>query len=148
MPEPAGGIHIHNFARKALRRAWRTLSVFQGAPTASILRYTMTGGDAFAGIAPTPALVANLSGLRVVENRPEHYGSESRGPAKVQLREGDREFWFLDIPAAGGVDANMLLATDVIDFEGRHWAPLEGTIDNATLIGSSFAFCRLVGRDG
>lgn len=144
MADPA--IQGTAYMRHILCRTFETLHTCQGSPTADILRYTVSGGDEFSGIAPTAALVAGLTGLKVVMDRPGFYEGRSRAPLTVQLREGDREFWFLDIPAAGGVGANTLQATDRILRDGHEWYPLEGTIENDATYGCSIAFCRLTER--
>lgn len=144
MPEPAGRLHTHAYARKVLREGWRTLHVYENYPTCSIVRVAQAGGKPSAGVAPTATPAAGLSGLSVVVNVPGRYRSGSSGPTGVQLEGDDREFWFLDLPATTGVAANTLQATDVIVFEGRRWRCVEGTIHNDVLNGSSSGVFRLI----
>lgn len=137
MPEPASRVQSHVYGRKCWREQWRSRHFGKGQPTASILRYTQVGGNAAHGVAPTATLVANLANLRCISNVLGEYDVRSRGPTPVQLREGDRDFEFLD---------ETLYANDVIEFEGRHWTVLESTICVDTLMGWSGATCRLVDR--
>jgi len=140
------GVQSSAYLRHAIRRVFETCHHAQNDPTASILRYTTSGGDPFKSVAPAAVLVAGLAALRVVVDRPGFFEGRSRAPTGIQIEEGDREFWFLDIPATTGVPANRVQATDRILFQSEEWYPLEGSVENDDVIACSVAICRLTKR--
>jgi hypothetical protein len=147
MPEPAAGLQNNKYLRKILRRGWKTHHVADNRPTASIIRSAAaptSAGQPSAGVPPTFAAVAGLADLNVACSYPGNYDAQSRPPDFVPLRENERIFSFLDIPAAGSVAAGTIQMTDWILFEGRYWKPT--VVENDLQVGLSHAKCVLWGR--
>lgn len=140
-------IRSNQFARRALRRALATLIRLQGDQTADILRYTQSAaGNPAIGIPPTKALVSGLTGLLVLTDSVADTLLRKRAGSEIELKEGERLFFFIDIPAAGSVAANTLTGDDVILFGGVKWAPVDRAVCNDSVTGHSWAKCRMVNR--
>jgi hypothetical protein len=147
MPEPHAGIQGTTYYRKLLRQQWRTEHVACGSPTASIIRNSATptsAGRPAAGLAPTYTAESGLSDLNVAVEARGIYDVQNRTPDFVGLRENERIFHFMDVPATSGVAAGTLLASDTISFEGRRWAIK--SVENDTLTGLSSCRAELVVR--
>lgn len=134
-----------------LRMLWSTWAAEDGNPTADILRYTEAGGNIVAGVPPVPTQVAGLSALPCCVSQPGEFQMASRSEIGIQLKDGEREFGFIDLPAAGGVPANTFHELDVIVFEGLQWRPVgdsqserKAHIRNDTAIGTSYVICQRV----
>lgn len=149
MSAPPPGIASNAVIVHMLRTLWSTWLVMDGSPTCDLRRYTETGGNGYS-VAPTPSLVALLTGLSVAVSQPGEYlatpSDRLKGPP---LKSGEREFCFLDLPAAGGVPANTLTAMDRVYFEGIEWEVVSdgaggARIQNDTAIGTSIGVFRRV----
>lgn len=132
--------------RRALRKGLAQMIAVQGDRTADILRYSVTGTpDPIVGTRGTVALVAGLSGLPVLTDLFAANVLRGRSREEMQLGEGERLFFFIDIPATSGVSAGTLLGTDFILSGGKKWRPIENTIANDPTTGHSW--CRAVVAD-
>lgn len=82
-------------------------------------------GDAVAGIAPTYAAVAGMTGLTGHVRTQGQWVNEKAGGERVEIGDSQRIAIILDIPTGGGIGAELLLLTDVLRFDD----PLIGTTD-------------------
>ena len=151
MALPPSTIADNSIIVSQLRLLWGTWHRMEALATASILRYTETGAVPGSGVAGTPTLVAGLSGLPCVVSQPGQFIASPRTETGPQLKEGEREFGFCDLPSAGGVAANTLHPRDRILFESVEWQVVGDTdsrramyIQNDTAIGYSFGTFRRV----
>ena len=144
--EFSAGLQGGAYVRKLCRRHWRTEVVAGGDLTADIIRAVDTApGDPSLGIPPTTTIATGLSGLSVAVAHPGMYDAMSRTGDYVQLREFQREFAFLDIPASGTVSAGLLQLDDRISFDGDIWKPVR--VWNEPTIGISRCVAQLDDRD-
>lgn len=97
------------------KRAWQMDRGIQGNKTADILRFTESGGSAYAHVDPTYTQVPGLSGLNVyAEERPRVIESRFGGLYET----GDILFIFYDV--TGGIGRQ-----DVIRFESQDYNVIE-----------------------
>lgn len=109
----ADGEGTNSLKQKILQEidAWKKERAIQGNPTASILRYTESGGAPYAFIQPTLSLVADLANLRIAV-----YNEVARIERKwgVLYEGGDYEFHFY-------LDSIEVNQTDVIEYDGHQY---------------------------
>lgn len=151
MTMPASGIPSNAGAVYQLRLMFATWFVLEASRTCDLLRYTETGGNIVAGVAPVPTLVTGLSGIQCVVSQPGQFVESPRTETGPQLKEGEREFGFIDLPATGGVAASTLHELDRILFEGYEWQVVgdnpgdrRAHLQNDTVVGYSFGTFRRV----
>lgn len=115
--------------------------------TIDILRYRIvSAGQPHRGIAPTVALVAGLSGLTASIGQLGNYGAEGRPFDGIAVREWDRVFCVLDIPATTdpAVAAGTIQLTDFVrGHDGHKWRPVPGAVRNDPTTGQSVFVGRL-----
>lgn len=132
-----------------MRKGWANMAKLQGNQTADIVRTVVTvAGDKSKAEKDKTDPAPNLTGLRVITDRIAAIIIGKRGGSEVQLKEGERIFLFLDIPASGGVAANTIQGSDTIKHQGMIWAPVDGQCENDPINGISWARCKLVSRGG
>ena len=108
--------YVYGLLAERLFTSFRTL---RGDPTASVLRYTETGGSTPYGSEPTGSLVASLANLACAVSSPGATTATAADGTQVQLREGERLFMFL-------TSAVTLMVTDEIEYESMQWRALSG----------------------
>lgn len=151
MTMPAAGIPSNAAAVYQLRLLFATWFVLEASRTCDLLRYTETGGNLVGGVPPVPTLVTGLSGLQCVVSQPGQFLEAPRTATGPQLKEGEREFGFIDLPSAGGIAASTLHHLDRIWFESEEWEVVgenehdkRAHLQNDTVVGYSFGTFRLV----
>jgi len=82
-----------------------------------VRRQQTAPGDLVAGIAPTYAEVAGLTGLTGHVRTQGQWASEEAGGERIEIGDSQRIVVILDIPAAGGIGAEQLLLTDRLRFD-------------------------------
>jgi len=97
--------------------AWEEDRAWRDNPICDVLRYTVAGEDAAAGITGSETLVAGLAGLRCwaeteLKSIAQKYGNEI-------AKEGDREIVLYDVE---------IVSTDLISFDGQIYSPVGGHI--------------------
>lgn len=91
------------------RMAFNQHRGLQGNQTASILRYTESGGNIAHGIAPTKTLVSGLADLPVLVDDFTVRVAEVLGE---EFRSGRKLFEFADV---------QVLTTDFVTWDSRRW---------------------------
>jgi len=142
-------LHGSDYFAGVLREHWwQTWRTRDGDPTASILRYHYSGnagGKPSAGVAPTPTLEVGLADLDVAVSHTGQTIAQPHGEPGAPLKEGERIFYFLDIPETTNYPAKTLLATDHISYEGELWKCAEGrAVTNDPVTGLSSMIAELV----
>lgn len=97
--------------------AWQEVRGSQFNPTASILRYTVTGEDAAAGIDGTSTLVSGLSNLSVTV---DDYTVEFTRMFGGENAAGSKKFVFYDVE---------VVHTDVIQYGDHTYEPTQVDYD-------------------
>jgi len=100
------------------KEAWQRDRAVLGNPTASILRYTRTGGVGYALVARTKTQVSGLSDLPVAYYDGEVVNLERRYGALWTA--GTRQLVFYNV---------QVVDTDVIEYGGAQWRAVGGTIE-------------------
>jgi hypothetical protein len=115
------------------KEAWQRDRAVLGNPTASILRYTETGGVGYGLVAPTKTLVADLDDLPVA-----HYDGfvvDLERKYGALFTSGSRQLVFYNV---------QVQDTDVITFNGSEWRAVGGTIEYDNDTGKCELLVRMV----
>ena len=103
------------------KRLWERARGFQGDEVASIERYTETGGDDAAGIAPTRTLVTGLSDLAVVVDDFTEQIAKALGE---EWNAGNKVFRFMpNTDAKKVLDSDFILWTKQGETTQTRWKP-------------------------
>ena len=127
------GVGQHFYREHILRRAQKGIEKAIADQTATILRYTETGGTPSAGIAPTATRsTPTLADLPCSVSELGEVQDELRGLLLAPIQEDQRTFSFMDVPATTSpvVAAYTVLITDFILFEGNKYRPYPGSVIN------------------
>jgi len=115
--------------------AWEQDRGWRNNPTCDVLRYTVAGEDAAAGITGTETLVPNLSGLRCSVVTEIKEISQKYGDVAM---EGDRQFVLYDV---------QVVSTDLIEYDGQIYSPVGGSIWYNAASGRCEVLARIHGDD-
>ena len=112
-----------DYAHELVRQASRVASELgeeatSGVPrTVSVLRREeVTAANTALGIIGAYNAVGGLQDLPATVFHPNKWDEEST-PGDVKLREGHRNILVADVPAGGGVGADLIVPTDVIEYD-------------------------------
>jgi len=101
------------------KTAWQRDRAEQGNKTASVLRYTVAGGDPVAGLQPTYTLVVNLANLDVfVDEPPTQYSRRFGG----KTDDAKCVFVFYDV-------TDSITKQDLISFESDRYEVMEADFE-------------------